>query len=43
MGQDGSDDAEIPVVSRFLFMRSKEAALAKAAHGLDEAKAHVHH
>jgi hypothetical protein len=43
IGQDGSADAEIPVVSRFLFVRSKEAALAKAAHGLDEAIAHVHH
>jgi hypothetical protein len=42
IGQDGSADAEIPVVSRFLFVRSKEAALAKAAHGLDEAIAHVH-
>jgi hypothetical protein len=43
IGQDGSGDAEIPVVSRFLFVRSKEAALAEAAHGLDEAAAHVHH
>jgi hypothetical protein len=42
IGQDGSGDAEIPVVSRFLFARSKEAALAAAAHGLDEAPAHVH-
>lgn len=39
--QDGSADAEIPVVSRFLFVRSKEAALAKAARGLDEAAASV--
>ena len=39
--QDGSADAEIPVVSRFLFVRSNEAALAKAAHGLDEAVALV--
>jgi len=43
IGQDGGADAEIPVVCRFLFVRSKEAALAKAAQGLDEAKAHVHH
>jgi hypothetical protein len=35
IGQDGSADAEIPVVSRFLFVRSNEATLAKAAHGLD--------
>jgi hypothetical protein len=42
IGQDGSADVEIPVVSRFLFVRSKEAALAKAAHGLDEAAALVH-
>jgi hypothetical protein len=43
ISQDGSADAEIPVVSRFLFVRSKEAALAKAAHGLDEAAARIHH
>ena len=43
IGQDGSADAEIPVASRFLFVRSNEAALAKAAHGLDEAAAFVHH
>ena len=43
IGQDGSADAEIPVVSRFLFVRSNEAALAKAAHGLDEAAALVQH
>jgi hypothetical protein len=42
IGQDGSADAEIPVVSRFLFVRSKEAALATAAHGLDAAAALVH-
>jgi hypothetical protein len=35
IGQDGSADAEIPVVSRFLFVRSNEATLPKAAHGLD--------
>jgi hypothetical protein len=35
MGQDGSPDAEIPVVSRFLFVRSNEATLVKAAHGRD--------
>ena len=43
IGQDGSADAEIPVASRFLFVRSNEAALAKAAHGLDEAAAFVRH
>jgi hypothetical protein len=43
IGQDGSADAEIPVVSRFLFVRSKEAALAKAARGLDEAEGLVRH
>jgi hypothetical protein len=32
IGQDGSAEAEIPVASRFLFVRSNEAALAKAAH-----------
>ena len=41
IGQDGSADAQISVVSRFLFVRSNEAALAKAAHGLDEAAALV--
>jgi hypothetical protein len=43
IGQDGRADAEIPVASRFLFVRSNEAALAKAAHGLDEAAALVQH
>ena len=43
IGQDGSADAEIPVASRFLFMRPNEAALAKAAHGLDAAAALVPH
>jgi hypothetical protein len=43
IGQDGSADAEIPAASRFLFVRSNEAALAKAVHGLDEAAALVHH
>jgi hypothetical protein len=32
IGRDGSADAEIPVASRFLFVRSNEA-LAKAVHG----------
>jgi hypothetical protein len=32
-GQDGSADAEISTTSRFLFVRSKETALATAAHG----------
>ena len=39
IGQDGSADAEIPVASRFLFVRSNEAAIAKAVHGVDEAAA----
>jgi hypothetical protein len=43
IGQDGRADAEIPVASRFLFVRSNEAALAKAARGLDEAAALVQH
>jgi hypothetical protein len=30
IGQDGSADAQIPVASRFLFVRSDEAALMKA-------------
>jgi hypothetical protein len=33
--QDASANAKIPVVSRFLFVRSNEATFAKAAHGLD--------
>jgi hypothetical protein len=43
IGQDGSAGAEIPVTSRFLFVRPNEAALAKAGHGLDEAAALVPH
>jgi hypothetical protein len=43
IGRDGSADAQIPVASRFLFVRSNEAALAKAARGLDQAAALVHH
>jgi hypothetical protein len=43
IGQDGSADAEIPVVCRFLFVRSKEVDLAKAGHRLDEAALPVHH
>jgi len=43
IGQDGSADAEIPVASRFLFVRPNEAALAKAAHGLNEAAPLVPH
>jgi hypothetical protein len=43
IGQNGSADAEIPVASRFLFVRSNEATLAKAAHKLDEAVTLVHH
>lgn len=42
IGQDGSAGAEIPVVSRFLFVRSNEAASAKAARVLDETAAPVH-
>lgn len=42
IGQDGSADAEIPVTSRFLFVRSNETALAKAR-GLDEAAVLVYH
>jgi len=42
IGRDGNADAQIPVASRFLFVRSNEAALAKAARGLDEAAALVH-
>jgi hypothetical protein len=33
IGRDGSTDAEIPVASRFVFVRSRDAALAKAVHG----------
>ena len=43
IGQDGSANAEIPVASRFLFVRSNETASVKAAHGLDEVGALVHH
>ena len=43
IGQDGSADAEIPVMSRFLFVRSNETASVKAAHGLDEVGALIHH
>lgn len=42
IGRDGSADAEIPVASRFLFVRSNEAALAKAVRGVDEAAALGH-
>jgi hypothetical protein len=41
IGRDGRADAEIPVTSRFLFVRN-EAAF-KAVHGIDEAAALVHH
>jgi hypothetical protein len=40
IGQDGNADAEIPVMSRFLFVRSKEAAI---AHGPDGPLALVGH
>ena len=39
IGRDGSADAEIPVAARFLFVRSNEAALAKAVRGVDDAVA----
>ena len=42
IGRDGSADARIPVASRFLFVRSNEAALAKAVRGVDEAAALGH-
>jgi hypothetical protein len=42
IGQDGSPDAQVSVASRFLFVRSNEAALATAAQSLDEAVALVH-
>jgi hypothetical protein len=42
IGRDGSADAEIPVASRFLFVRSNEAALAKAVRGIDDAAALGH-
>jgi hypothetical protein len=43
IGQDGSANAEIPVASRFLFVRSNETAIAKAAHRPDDAAALVRH
>ena len=43
LGRDGRPDAQIPAVSRFVFVRSKAAALAKAARGFDEAAAFVRH
>jgi len=43
VGQDGRADAEIPVAARFLFVRSNEAALAKAVRGIDETGAFGHH
>jgi hypothetical protein len=42
IGQDGSADAQVSLASRFLFVRSNEAALAKAAQGLDKAAALDH-
>lgn len=42
IGRDGSAGAEIPMASRFLFVRSREAALAKAVHGIDETAALGH-
>ena len=33
IGRDGSADAEIPVASRFVFVRPSDAALVKAVHG----------
>jgi hypothetical protein len=43
IGRDGRADAEIPVVSRFLFVRSNEAASAEAVGGIHEAAAPDHH
>ena len=37
IGRDGSADAEIPASARFLFVRSNEAALAKAVRGVGDA------
>jgi len=42
-GQDGSADAEISVASRFLFVRSNEPDLAKAADAFDKAAALLRH
>jgi hypothetical protein len=33
IGRDGSADAEVPVASRFVFVRSRDAAVAKAVNG----------
>jgi hypothetical protein len=43
ISQDGSADAQVSVTSRFLFVRSNETALAKAAQGSDEVAAFVNH
>jgi hypothetical protein len=43
VGRDGSADAQIPVASRFLFVRSTEAAAAKSVRRLDETAAFVPH
>jgi hypothetical protein len=43
VGRDGRADAEIPVAASFLFVRSNEAALAKAVRGIDETGAFGHH
>jgi hypothetical protein len=40
-GRDGSADAQIPVTSRFLFVRSRDATPPEVIHGLDEAPALV--
>ena len=37
IGRDGSTDAEMPAAARFLFVRSNEAALAKAVRGVGDA------
>jgi hypothetical protein len=42
LGRDGRADAQIPVGSRFLFVRSNDDAWAKAAGGFDEAAAFLH-
>jgi hypothetical protein len=43
IGRNGRADARIAIASRFLFVRSNEAALAKASSGLDQAAAFARH
>jgi hypothetical protein len=42
IGRDGSTDAEIPVAARFLFVRSKDAALASRSAGTVPREEHAH-